>query len=67
MRSSREIGETLDMSAAAVDQAVYEMRKRYRGILLREVAATLEEGERAEDEEESPRSFRHIGVQYFAG
>jgi len=50
MPSSRELGEALDMSPAAVDQAVYEMRKRYRGILLREVAATLEEGERAEDE-----------------
>ena len=49
-RPSREIGETLNMSAAAVDQAVYEMRKRYRGILLREVAATLAEGERAEVE-----------------
>jgi len=50
MPGYREVGERLGMTEGAVKQAVYELRRLHRVYLLREVAATLQEGESAEEE-----------------
>lgn len=49
-RTYQEVGADLGMSEAAIKVAVHRMRKRYRELLLEEIAGTLEPGESAEGE-----------------
>ncbi len=48
--SYRELGEQLEMSEGAVKAAVYRLRRRYRELLLDEVAQTVDSEEEIADE-----------------
>jgi RNA polymerase sigma-70 factor (ECF subfamily) len=49
-RSYREIGDGLGISETAARLTVHRMRKRYRQLLLQQIASTLDPEESAEDE-----------------
>jgi len=46
----QELGEQLGLSEGAVKVAVHRLRRRYRDLLLEEIAATLAEGESVDEE-----------------
>ncbi len=49
-RTYREVGEAIGLSESAVKVTVHRMRKRYRELLLTEIAGTMEPGESATEE-----------------
>ena len=51
-RSYAEIAESLEMSARAVEQAVYRLRRRYRALLEDEVGHTVSSPEELRSEME---------------